>query len=122
MRDKAEAGLRSVRDIMTSHPTGAGHWLGDLDFVLSTPKEIVIVGPRDDQRTEALLREVNRHHMPNRAFLGLTKPSDVNDAEDIPLLQGRSMSNGRPTAYVCENYVCNLPVTDPDDLARQLAD
>ncbi|MCH8235959.1 MAG: hypothetical protein IIC29_07525 [Chloroflexi bacterium] len=37
-----------------------------------------------------------------------------------PLLEGRGMLNGAPTAYVCENYACQLPVNDPAALAAQL--
>ncbi len=39
---------------------------------------------------------------------------------DLPLLEGRGMLDGRPTAYVCQHYVCQLPVTDPEALAKQL--
>ena len=121
-REKAEAGLRSVRDVMTSYPTGSGHWLGDLDFLLSSPKEVVVVGPRWDEKTEALFREVYRHHMPNRVFLGVDPSASGESGTDIPLLQDRVTVGGQPTAYVCENYVCNLPVVDPKELAKQLAE
>jgi uncharacterized protein YyaL (SSP411 family) len=40
----------------------------------------------------------------------------------LPLLEGRGMVNGRPTAYVCENYACKLPVTEAEALAAQLQD
>ena len=120
-KEKAVAGLQSVRDVMTSYPTGSGHWLGDLDFLLATPKEVVIVGPPDDPNTEALMREVFRHHLPNRVVVGMPQPADDDLGERIPLLRDRVMVDGQPTAYVCENYVCNLPVTDPAELANQLA-
>ncbi|MCI0841614.1 MAG: thioredoxin domain-containing protein, partial [Chloroflexi bacterium] len=101
-REKAEAGLRSVRDVMTSYPTGSGHWLGDLDFLLSSPKEVVVVGPRWDEKTEALFREVYRHHMPNRVFLGVDPSASGESGTDIPLLRDRDTLGGQPTAYVCE--------------------
>jgi hypothetical protein len=41
-------------------------------------------------------------------------------AAGLPLLAGRGAVDGKPTAYVCRRYVCQLPVTDPDALARQL--
>src|SRR5207245_1174021 len=41
-------------------------------------------------------------------------------AEGIPLLQSREAIGGKPTAYVCRNYACELPVTDRESLARQL--
>jgi uncharacterized protein YyaL (SSP411 family) len=38
----------------------------------------------------------------------------------LPLLQNRGLVDGKPAAYVCENYVCRLPVTDGEALARLL--
>jgi uncharacterized protein YyaL (SSP411 family) len=122
LKDKAEAGLDSVRDVMTSYPSGAGNWLCDLDFLLSTPKEIVIIGSDGDQKTDGLRREIFRHQLPNRVVIGVNADDNILSAQGIPLLENRSMIDGQPTAYVCENYVCNLPVTDPADLAKQLVD
>ena len=39
----------------------------------------------------------------------------------MPLLEGKVAQGGRPTAYVCERGVCDLPTRDPDVFARQLA-
>ena len=37
-----------------------------------------------------------------------------------PLLADRATVDGRATAYVCAHFVCQLPVTDPDELQAQL--
>ena len=42
-------------------------------------------------------------------------------AASVPLLEGRPLIAGLPTAYVCEGFVCRAPVTDPEELAAQLA-
>ena len=39
-----------------------------------------------------------------------------------PLLDARTEIGGEPAAYVCEGFTCNLPVTDPAALERELAD
>ena len=118
MERRAAGALRAVRQLMMTFPTAAGHWLGALDFYLSQPKEIVIAGERGDKDTDALLAEVYRNYLPNRVLLGITN-GDA-EADMIPLLAGRHRIDGRVTAYVCENYVCQLPVTDAEALARQL--
>ena len=119
-RRLAVTALRSMRELMARFPTGAGHWLSALDFYLSTAKEVVIVGDRDESDTQDLLSEVYRHHLPNRVLVGL-KDGDEPLAS-VPLLKNRIKIEGRPTAYVCQNYICQLPVTDPDALAKQLVD
>ena len=117
---RAVTALRSVRDMMTRFPTGAGNWLCTLEFYLSNVKEIAIIGDRDDPDTQALLSEVHRRFLPNRVLIGRKESGGV--MAGLPLLEGREMVDGMPTAYVCRNYVCQLPVTDAGALARQLVD
>jgi len=45
---------------------------------------------------------------------------DGDSSSGIPLLEGREMINGVPTAYVCEKFVCRRPVTTAEDLAAEL--
>ena len=78
------------------------------------------MGERGGADTEALLAEVNRNYIPSRVMLGVEDGDRTGDR--LPLLEGRQKIDGAATAYVCENYVCQLPVTDPQALARQLVD
>ncbi len=112
--------LRSVRQFLGRAPMGMGHWLCALDYYLSSPKEIAIVGDRSDTATQALLDQVYGSYLPNVVLAGIEPGLTGDGSPDIPLLEGRDMLGGRPTAYVCQNYVCQLPVTDPDALRAQL--
>ncbi len=116
---KAVASLRSSRDLMARVPMGAGHWLGALDFYLSKPKEVAIIGGPLDPDTRALVEHVYRPFMPHRVLVVATP--DAGDESGSPLLSGRTLVDGKAAAYVCENYVCKLPVTDPRELSAQLA-
>ena len=120
MERRASGALRGVRQLMMTFPTAAGHWLGALDFYLSRAKEVVIMGERGGAETSALLTEVYRHYIPNRVLLGASEGDD--SATGLPLLADRRMVDGKATAYLCENYVCQLPVTDAQAFARQLAE
>ena len=117
---RAATMLRSARELMRRSPTGAGHWLCALDFYLSEVKEIAIVGDRPELNTQALVAEVYRHYLPNRVLVGTS--SNHGPPAGIPLLEGRDKVNGLATAFVCRNYLCQLPVTGPDALAGQLAE
>ena len=119
---RAAAALRGMRQYLTQAPIGTGHWLCSLDFYLSTPKEIAIVGQRSNQATQALLEVVYGSYLPNKVVAGSDPGLPVHSSSVIPLVQGREMNGGRPTAYVCHNYVCQLPVTEPEALAQQLGD
>ena len=128
----ALSSLRSVHDFLTRAPTGFANWLSALDFYLSTPKEIVIIGPSDDAATQALLRVARGRYLPNRALAGASEPlpgdsrfiasgaATASGSLTSPLLEGRELVDGKPTAYVCESYACQLPVTTPEALIGQL--
>jgi len=117
---RGSAALRSMRHYLAQAPLGMGHWLCALDFYLSKPKEIAIVGEETDPATLALLDIVHGRYLPNMVMAGSNLSALEQGSKATPLLQGRGMVGGRPTAYVCQNYVCQLPVTEPEALARQL--
>ena len=111
--------LRALQQLMGRAPGATGHWLGALDFYVSLPREIVIVGPTDADSTRSMLREVSARFMPNKVAVGMSDPANP-PLKNSPLLEQRVMQDGQPTAYVCENYACQLPVTDAASLAGQL--
>ena len=116
---KAIAPLRSLAELMGRAPAGTGRWIAALDFYVSAAKEVVVIGPQDDPATSDLLRIVNRRYLPNRVLVGSNGEEAA--ASGVPLLEGRGLVDDKPTAYVCENYACQLPVTDPEALAGQLS-
>jgi uncharacterized protein YyaL (SSP411 family) len=116
-REAAEGILSPLGLLASEHPTSFGRLLCALDFVIGRPREIAIIGPADSDETRALRRAVFGRFLPNRVVAGASGPSE---GAEIPLLQDRPLRDGRPTAYVCEGYVCQAPVTTPEDLAAQL--
>ena len=116
---KGATPLRALQQLLGRAPSATGHWLGALDFYVSLPREVVIVGPVESDGTQSLRREVNTRFMPNKVAIGMADPNDP-PLRDSPLLEGRVMQGGEPTAYVCENYACQLPVNDAEALAAQL--
>jgi len=111
----AEANLRAVGDLLTRAPSGFANWLAALDYATAAPKEIAIMGPRCDAKP--LLEVVFGRYLPNRVVAG--HPNGT-DGVGSPLLKGRDAIGGVPTAYVCEDYACQLPVTTPNELLKQL--
>jgi len=98
---------------MTGVPQATGTFLCALDFLVSVPKEIVIVGERQD--AQPLLDTVWTRFVPNKVVAGA--PPGI----ESPLLEAKSAIGGKATAYVCENYACMAPTSDPAVLARSLS-
>lgn len=111
---------RLLTDSIRRYASAFGRALCAMDFYLSTPKEIVIIGDKDSEDTKEMLHEVWSRYIPNKIMV-LSDGKDEKAFETIPLLQGRTMIDGMTTVYVCENFTCQQPVTTLEELAKQLS-
>ncbi|HKH10347.1 MAG TPA: thioredoxin domain-containing protein [Rubrobacter sp.] len=118
-RERAGAVLDNLSGGMVQVPGAFGRLLSALDFYLSTPYEVAIIGEREAPGTKTLLETVYSSYLPNKVVAGSSE-NDEEATQLVPLLANRPMRGGRPTAYVCVNYACQSPTTDPAELARQL--
>ena len=119
---KAERILEVNAANMAKAPHGYFQMLMAADFVLHPPKEVAIVGNPANEDTQALLRAVRGRFLPNRivALLVPTHDDAETVARRVPLLEGRTLVEGKAAAYVCRDFVCRLPVTAPEALQKQL--
>jgi hypothetical protein len=116
-RDAATSALKALPTIASRFPRAAGTGLAVAEALLSGPAEVAIVGPRDDPRTQDLLRTA-LHAAPPGAVFALGDGSG--SGAEIPLLAGRALVRGGPAAYVCRGFTCKVPVTTPAELRETL--
>ncbi|HEY0727489.1 MAG TPA: hypothetical protein VGD38_05415, partial [Pyrinomonadaceae bacterium] len=117
-RELAEKVLAIIADQARRYPSGFGYALSAADFLLSSPKEVAIVG-KDERDLQPLLKETWRKYLPNKVVApGVITESDA--LGSIPLLENRPLLDDRATAYVCQHYVCHQPVNDVQALAAEL--
>ena len=112
--------LGEISDSMRHHPSAFGYALSAVDFLLSQPREIAIVGAAAVDPRE-FIREVWRNYLPNKIVATAMQGDDA-IIERLPIFENRSAPGNVTTVYVCENYACKQPVTSIEDLARQLRD
>jgi uncharacterized protein len=113
--------LESLADVAARFPAGFGNLLSALDSHLATPLELAVVGTPGEPATEALLEVAGRAYLPGAVFALKHTEADSGVEELVPLLRGRTLRDGRPTAYLCERMACREPVTDAAALEAQLA-
>jgi uncharacterized protein YyaL (SSP411 family) len=118
-RDAAERAIGTVAGFLPRYPTGFAQWLVAAAFAAGDAVEVAIVGDPDDTGTRDLLEPVLAQWRPFQV-LAVAAPSAVADS-GVPLLQDRVAIDDRPTAYVCRDFVCSLPVTGAEALTDQLA-
>ena len=104
---------------MSRYPSAFGYMLSAMDFYLSEPKEIAIVGKLDSHEARLFAEEIYSRYLPNKV-VAACEPNDEDAASEIKLLTGRTSVEGKATAYVCRNYTCLAPATTVEKLAVRL--
>jgi uncharacterized protein YyaL (SSP411 family) len=118
-RQRAGDVLAGLAGGMEKMPGAFGRLLCALDFSTSEPREVAVVGDPGASDTRALLKTVYSAYLPNKVVAG-RGPDDDEAGGLIPLLAQRPTREGKATAYVCVQYACQTPTTDPEELAKQL--
>ncbi|HEX3906140.1 MAG TPA: thioredoxin domain-containing protein [Polyangia bacterium] len=122
-RTVAERGLASLSSTLTENPLALTEALLAVDYAADEAREIAIVWPRDATIAEAapLLDVLRRTFVPTRAIAAASEAEVAALAALVPWTADKPALDGRPTAYVCVQGRCDLPVHDPGALASQLA-
>jgi uncharacterized protein len=117
--ERAKKTIDAFVTILSQFPSGMPQMLVAVENSLGKPRQIVIAGKKDSPETKALLKEVHRHFLPNTIVI----LADANEGqkylgEENQAIRAMSSVDGKPAAYVCENFTCKAPVTD----SKQLSD
>ena len=91
------------------------------DASLAKPRQVVIAGPRDSPDTKALIRQVHARFIPNKILL-LADGAEGQTwlGQRLEFLKTASPIGGKAAAFVCENFVCQLPTSDVEKLRELL--
>jgi hypothetical protein len=101
--------FRLIAHALPRAPQAFGHALCALDLHFSPPRELAVVGPPDSEVARAALAPFE----PNTVVA-------VGPSDEVPLLQGKELVEGRPAVYLCERFACQAPVVDAKNLSGTL--
>ncbi|MBI4463062.1 MAG: thioredoxin domain-containing protein [Acidobacteria bacterium] len=122
--EKAGAILSLFSGNAAQSPFGHERFLCGLEGWHEGFQEIAVIGPRENPATQQLLAVVYGPYIPNKV-VALLNPALMDAAQiaaRVPLLAGKQMLEGKPTAYLCRNYACQQPTHDPEALRQQLSE
>jgi uncharacterized protein YyaL (SSP411 family) len=118
---RAEGTLKAFAKQLEAAPSSVPQMLVALSWSRSKPKQVVIAGKTDDAGTQVMLREVHQHFIPHEVLIFADGGAGQQFfAERVEFMKNVTETDGKPTAYVCENFVCQLPTTDLKTLVNLL--
>ncbi len=116
-RSLAEDVLGTLQETAARYPTAFACWLSAIDFAIGPVRQIAILARPGDPKVGELESIVWEDYRPRSLLARSEAPPSPQDA---PLLAGRPLVDGKTTVYVCQGFVCDLPVTTREELASQL--
>jgi len=130
-RDAAVAAISAYGRMIQEHPRAFCKSLAVADLLTEGPVELALIGTPGEAGYEELAREIGQRYLPNRIMAHHEPlPNRIvahhdpasGEAPELPLLGGKGLVGGRAALYVCRNFACRAPVTDPADVGRALSD
>ncbi|PIW64932.1 MAG: thioredoxin domain-containing protein, partial [Candidatus Omnitrophica bacterium CG12_big_fil_rev_8_21_14_0_65_45_16] len=122
MEDWASSTLDAFSADLDKFPAGYPQMLMALDFAIGPSREIVIAGEVEEPDTREMIRTVYDKFLPNKVVA--LHPKEGKIAKQIealsPFVKEQIAMGGTATAYVCKNYVCDLPTTEVSKLRKLL--
>jgi uncharacterized protein len=120
-RKMAEQTIDAFEAELSRSALSLAQMLVALDALEAAPKQVVIAGKWDCPDTQTLLREVNHRYQPNAvSILADGGSGQAYFNQKIEFLKEVHPIDNKATAYVCENFVCQLPTNDLAVMTRLL--
>ena len=115
-RRAAIAAVRAYGRQLTRYPRAFAKSLAVVDFLIEGPVELALVGHESHDDLRAIRETVAQYYLPNR----IVATGSPGHPSSLPLLRDRPALSGKPTLYICRNYTCRQPITDPRVVSEAL--
>ncbi|KAL5473990.1 hypothetical protein EMCRGX_G028560 [Ephydatia muelleri] len=112
--------MAAFSGLLGEHPVVLPEMLCALINHYQSPKQIILVGEKDSDDLNAMIRCVQHLYIPNKVTIVHHPGEHSYLTERLSVLCSMKMQERRATAYVCQNYVCTQPISDVGQLAQVL--
>ena len=116
-REAATNAIRAYGHQIAQIPRGYAKSLMVVEYLLNAPTEFALVGLPGERNYDQLRTEVDRTFVPNRI---IAYQNDEDGAVTHPLVKGKTRVDGNGALYICQNFTCQAPITDPQQVASVL--
>jgi uncharacterized protein YyaL (SSP411 family)/aryl-alcohol dehydrogenase-like predicted oxidoreductase len=117
LREAAIGGIRAYGRQIARYPRAFAKSLAAVDLLAEGPIELAFVGAPNDPGLEALQLAVREEFLPRRV---IASSDGTHTPSGHPLLAGKGLVEGKAALYICRNFSCQRPLTDPREVAESL--
>jgi uncharacterized protein YyaL (SSP411 family) len=116
-RDIVEKSLGLVSEVSLRYPTAFARWLSAAAIAPNNGRQVAVMGDAKEEIFQQMIQVIRSEYRPDVVAAASPHPVEINSPA---ILKYRPLIDGRPTSYVCQGFVCNMPTNDPEVLKKQL--
>ncbi len=120
LEDRAQGLERAFSKLIRRIPSGYSQFLSALDFGLGPAYQVVIAGKHESPDTGHMLEELWTYFIPNKVLIFRPEGKDPEITNLATYTKEQTPIDGKATAYVCQNYECQLPTTEVSEMLKML--
>jgi len=121
-QQRLQAILHRFQGQAMENPFGFSHYLTVAALSLLSPLDLTLVGDPGQPLMDSLLAEVYRRFLPERRLV-LKNPDDAAQVEElVPAARDYDAVGSELVVYLCRNFTCQAPTSNPKELAGKLAE
>ncbi len=120
LEDRVQGLERAFSKLIRKVPSGYTQFLSALDFCLGPAYQVVIAGERESSDTGHMLEELWAYFIPNKVLVFRPEGKDAEITSLATYTKEQVPIGGKATAYVCQNYECQLPTNEVNEMLRML--
>ena len=120
LEETADRLERAFSKLIIKAPSGYAQFLSALDFRLGPTYEVIISGKTDASDTEQMLEELWSYFVPNKVLIFRPDGENPEITDLAKYTKEQFPIEGKATAYVCQDYQCQLPTTETREMLRML--
>lgn len=111
---------QAFHQTITTQPTAYTQLMSALEFGVGPSYEVIIIGEPGAADTEAMVSALREQYVPNKVVLLRDLPDDGPLVELADYTRYYYAIDDLATAFVCQNYICEFPTTDPEKMVSLL--
>ncbi|MDP1675775.1 MAG: thioredoxin domain-containing protein [Bacteroidota bacterium] len=119
LKDYAQKTLKHFCTLLVQSPQVMPQLMATLEYFLSPPEHLVIVFEQSSN-AEFFLDSIAEEFTPNLNTIVMNDSQRVFFDSKLSFTKELRLIDGKPTAYLCKNYACELPTNSVDELKRKI--
>ena len=120
--ERAEKAIACFSENLSESPEAMHDMLLAIDLLAGKKTELAIISPKGGKKdADPFLSVIKNNFLPQITLMAVEEGEEAQEAAKLmPSIKNKTAIKGKTAAYLCQDYVCENPVTEASELEKKL--